>query len=80
MNELLKAVNEALSVPIKIYYNKFSGEILGSCPQDHEIDIDDLFVVVTRTIADKVLENTSQYMVAFDKNTNTIPCILLRST
>jgi hypothetical protein len=72
MNELLKAVNEALSVPIKIYYNKFSGEILGSCPQDHEIDIDDLFVVVTRTIADKVLENTSQYMVAFDKNTNTI--------
>ena len=41
MNELLKAINKTLSVPIKIYYNKFSGEIVGSCPQDHEIDIDD---------------------------------------
>ena len=72
MNELLKAVNKALSVPIKIYYNKFSGEIVGSCPHDHEIDIDDPSVVVIRTVADKILENTSQYVVAFDKDTNTI--------
>jgi len=72
MNKLLKAVNEALSASIKIYYNKFSGEIVGSCPHDHEIDIDDPSVVVIRTVADKILENTSQYVVAFDKDTNTI--------
>jgi len=72
MNKLLKAVNEALSASIKIYYNKFSGEIVGSCPHDHEIDIDDPSVIVIRTVADKILENTSQYVVAFDKDTNTI--------
>ena len=72
MNELLKAVNEALSAPIKIYYNKFSGEIIGSCPHDHEIDIDDLAVVVTRTMAEKILKNTSEYMIIFDKDTSTI--------
>ena len=72
MNELLKAVNEALSVSIKIYYNKFSGEIVGSCPQDHEIDIDNPFVIVTRTVADKILKNTSEYIVVFDKDTNTV--------
>ena len=72
MNEILKAVNKALSVPIKIYYNKFSGEIIGSCPHDHEIDIDDPAVVVTRIVADKILKNTSEYMIVFDKDTNTI--------
>ncbi len=72
MNELLKAVNESLSVPIKMYYDKFSGKIVGSCPQDNEIDIDDPFIVVTRIIADKVLKNTSEYMIAFDKDTGTI--------
>ena len=72
MNELLKAVNKALSIPIKIYYNKFSGEIVGSCPQDHEIDIDDPSVIVTRTVANKILKNTSEYMIVFDKDTNTI--------
>tara|TARA_B110001454_G_scaffold32317_1_gene31590 strand:- start:558 stop:1547 length:990 start_codon:yes stop_codon:yes gene_type:complete len=72
MNEISKAVNEALSVPIKIYYDKFSGEIVGSCPQDHKIDIDNLFVIVTRTIADKVFKNISEYMIAFDKDTGII--------
>ena len=72
MNELLKTINETLSAPIKIYYDKFSGEIVGSCPQDHKIDIDNLFVVVTRTIADKVFKNISEYMIAFDKDTGII--------
>ncbi len=72
MNKLLKAVNEALSASIKIYYNKFSGEIVGSCPQDHEIDIDYPSVIVTRTVADKVFKNISDYIVAFDNDTNTI--------
>ena len=72
MNELLKAVNEALSVPIKIYYNKFSGEIVGSCPHDHEMNIDHLFIVATRSIANKVLKNTLEYIIAFDKKTGTI--------
>mgnify|MGYP001075048283 CR=1 FL=1 len=72
MNELLKAVNEALSAPIKIYYNKFSGEIIGSCPHDHKIDIDDPAVVVTRTVADNVFEKMSEYIVAFDRDVGTI--------
>ena len=72
MNELLKAVNEALSAPIKIYYNKFSGEIVWNCPHDYEIDIDYPVVITTRLIADKVLKNTSEYVIAFDKDTGTI--------
>jgi len=72
MNELLRAVSEVLSASIKIYYNKFSGEIVGSCPHDHEIDIDHPFVVVIRTVADKILKNTSEYIVIFDKDTNTV--------
>ena len=72
MNELLKAVSKAVSIPIKIYYNKFSGEIVGNCPQNYDAHIDDPSVVVTRTVADKILKNTSKYIVAFDKKTGTI--------
>ena len=72
MNEILNAVNKALSVPIKIYYNKFSGEIIGSSPHDHEIDINAPAVVVTRTVADKIFKNISEYIVAFDKNTSIV--------
>ena len=31
-----------------------------------------LSIIVTRTIADKILKNTSEYMIVFDKDTNTI--------
>ncbi len=72
MNEILNAVNKALSVPIKIYYNKFSGEIIGSCPHDHEIDIDAQSIIVARTVAEDIFKNISEYIVAFDKDTNTI--------
>jgi len=72
MNELLKVINEALSTPIKIYYDKFSGEIVGNCPHDHTMNINHLSIIITRIMADKVLKNTSKYIIAFNKKTGII--------
>ena len=36
------------------------------------MNIDHLFIVATRSIANKVLKNTLEYIIAFDKKTGTI--------
>jgi hypothetical protein len=71
-SELFKAVNEAKTAPIKIYYNRFSGEILGHCPKEQEIHIEDPFIIVAYALASKALENISNWMIAFDKDTNKV--------
>ncbi len=70
--ELSKAVHQAQTAPIKIYYDKFSGEIIGSCPNDHEAYINEPSVEIAYALANNVVKDPLNYVVAFDKDTNTI--------
>jgi len=70
--ELHEAVHKAQTAPIKIYYNRFSGEILGSCPHDHEVYLDEPSIKVAHALGNNVVKDPLKYVVAFDKDTNTI--------
>ena len=70
--ELHEAVHKAQTAPIKIYYDKFSGEIVGSCPDDHEAYLNEPSINVAYALANNVIETPLKYIVAFDKDTNTI--------
>jgi len=70
--ELFKAVHKAQTAPIKIYYDKFSGEIVGSSPDDHEAYLNEPSIKVAHALAHNVIKTPLNYIVAFDKDTNTI--------
>ena len=70
--ELHEAVHKAQTAPIKIYYDKFSGEIIGSCPGDHEAYLTEPSINVAYALANNVVKDPLKYIVAFDKDTNTI--------
>ena len=70
--ELSKAIHKARTAPIKIYYDRFSGEIIGSCPNDHEAYLEEPSINVAHVLANNVIKSPLKYIVAFDKDTNTI--------